>query len=296
MKLSIVMPAYNEAATIRHAVDHVLSVDYPVPVELIVVDDGSRDDTAALLHGVRDSRLTVQRHPRNRGKGAALVTGLALAEGTHFLPFDADLEYSAFDIPALLSPILDGRAEVVYGSRILGLNTVFQSMRYRVGNRATTLLANVLYDSSLADMHTCLKLVPMDLMRRMSLSESGFGLDTEVTAKLLRMGYRPFEVPVAYHSRSHAHGKKITWSDGVECVKVLARVRVSPTPLDHPQPRRTLAAGEVGVRPFVVDLRAADAPEVEAVSRRRGREVVSINERAIQHNGAERSLAVGKDA
>jgi dolichol-phosphate hexosyltransferase len=242
VKLSIVMPAFNEADTIVHAVEHVLSVDYGVPIELIVVDDGSADDTAERLSTVTDARLHVHRHANNRGKGAALVTGVALAQGTHFLPFDADLEYSAHDIASLVAPIVEGRAEVVYGSRILGLNTVFQSMRYRMGNRATTLAANVLYDSSLADLHTCLKLVPLPLMRRMGLSENGFGLDTEITAKLLRMGYRPFEVPVAYHARSHADGKKISWLDGVNCLAVLARVRMSPVPLAE-GPRRMLANG-----------------------------------------------------
>ncbi len=262
MKLTIVMPAYNEAVTIRQAVDHVLSVDYGIPMELIVVDDGSKDDTAARLRGIRDSRLHVHRHARNRGKGAALVTGVALAEGTHFLPFDADLEYSAHDIPSLLAPIRDGRAEVVYGSRIVGLNTVFHSMRYRVGSRATTLAANLLFDSSMADMHTCLKLVPIDLLRRMGLSEDGFGLDSEITAKLLRMGYRPFEVPVAYHSRSHAQGKKIGWMDGVACLAVLAKVRVSPTPSPGRLPRRTLASGELTVRPVMIDVRDFDSRDI----------------------------------
>jgi dolichol-phosphate hexosyltransferase len=255
VKLSIVMPAYDEASTIRQAVEHVLSAVCACAIELIVVDDGSSDGTASRLAGIRDPRLTVHSHARNMGKGAALVTGLALATGTHYLPFDADLEYSAHDIDRLLMPILEGRAEVVYGSRVVGLNTVFQSFRYRLGNVATTLAANLMYDSAVTDIHTCLKLVPISLLRRMDLSENGFGLDTEITAKLLRMGYRPFEVPVAYHSRNHAQGKKISWRDGVACLAVLGRVRLTPAPVPAQQPRRVFASGDLPARPVVVDLR-----------------------------------------
>jgi glycosyltransferase involved in cell wall biosynthesis len=228
--LSIVMPAYNEGSTIRYAVNHVLSASYPCRIELIVVDDGSSDNTAEQLSGLSCDRLTVVRHKRNFGKGAALLTGIKLARGTHFLPFDADLEYSAADIARILQPVLDGRAEVVYGTRLFGVNTVYHSFRYKLGNKATTLAANVLFDSALTDMHTCLKLIPLKLLRQMRLAERGFGLDTEITANVLKMGYRPFEVPVSYYARSHYEGKKINWKDGFQCLKVLGRVRVAVTP------------------------------------------------------------------
>jgi len=114
----------------------------------------------------------------------------------------------------------------VYGTRMFGMNTVYQSFRYAMGNRATTLAANVLYDSCLTDLHTCLKMMPMSLFRELDLNQNGFGLDSEITAELLRRGHRPFEVPVSYHSRSHAQGKKITWRDGIQCLLILGRVRL----------------------------------------------------------------------
>jgi dolichol-phosphate hexosyltransferase len=225
--LSIVMPTYNEGRTIRRAIRQVLATSYPCRTELIVVDDGSSDETAKQLDGLSCDRLKICRHSRNRGKGAALLTGMSLASGTHMVPFDADLEYSPTDVARMLEPVLDGRAEVVYGTRLFGLNTVYHSFRYKMGNRATTLAANLLFDSAVTDMHTCLKLLPLALVREMRLVESGFGMDTEITANVLKMGYRPFEVPVAYYARSHLQGKKINWRDGVQCLRILARVRMA---------------------------------------------------------------------
>ena len=225
--LSIIMATYNEGPTIRRAVRQVLATSYPCRTELIVVDDGSSDGTAEQLDGLSCDRLKVCRHARNMGKGAALMTGMSLASGTHMVPFDADLEYSPTDVARMLEPVLDGRAEVVYGTRLFGLNTVYHSFRYKMGNRATTLAANLLFDSAVTDMHTCLKLLPLALVRGMRLVELGFGMDTEITANVLKMGYRPFEVPVAYYSRSHLQGKKINWRDGLQCLRILARVRVA---------------------------------------------------------------------
>jgi glycosyltransferase involved in cell wall biosynthesis len=230
------MPAYNEAETIEAAVTGVLGTPYPCPVEVIVVDDGSTDETYALLLAIADERLTVLSHERNLGKGAALRTAAASATGTHIVPFDADLEYSPHDLAAMLNPIIAGRCEVVYGTRLFGVNTVYQSFRYAIGNRAMTFAANVLFDANLSDLHTCLKLVPRPLFEQLRLTESGFGLDTEITAGLLRLGIRPFEVPVSYFSRSHDQGKKITWRDGVACLAILAKMRFDaqlPTPRPH---------------------------------------------------------------
>ena len=166
-------------------------------------------------------------HPRNLGKGAALQTGAAVASGTHFVPFDADLEYDPGDLAMLMTPVMQGRCDVVYGVRLFGANTRYQSYRHALGNKALTLAASVMFDASLTDLHTCLKLLPVELFRDLNLTEDGFGLDTEITAKLLARGVSPFEIPVSYHSRSTAHGKKITWRDGVECLQVLARVRTA---------------------------------------------------------------------
>ena len=225
-KLSILMPAYNEQGTIIGAIDEILRTDYPCEIELIVVDDGSTDSTSSLLSQVHDTRLIVHRHQVNQGKGAALRSALSLATGTHMLPFDADLEYMAEDIPKMLAPVFNGRCNVVYGVRLFGCNTVYQSYRYAVGNRVLTLMANMLFNAHISDLHTCLKLIPSGMLRELNLSESRFGLDTEVTALLLRQGVRPFEVPVSYYSRSHAQGKKITWRDAVKCVWILLRVRL----------------------------------------------------------------------
>ena len=228
VKLSIIMAAYNEAATITDAVEEVLEVDYPCDVELLVVDDGSTDATPQLLAELADPRLVVIRHPANLGKGAAVLTAVAAATGTHILPFDADLEYMPDDILRLVEPVLRGRCNVVYGVRLFGCNTVYRSFLYAIGNKIFTRTANILFGAWLSDLHTCLKLIPIDLVRCLHLRETGFGLDTEVSASLLRCGIRPFEVPVSYFSRSHAEGKKINWRDAFACLWILLRIRAMP--------------------------------------------------------------------
>ena len=232
------MPAYNEKYTVTRAVAEILSTDYPCEIELIMVDDGSTDGTAVLLSMFSDDRAHHHRHPVNKGKGAALRSAAALATGTHLLPFDADLEYAAEDIPRMLEPVLRGRCNVVYGARLFGCNTVYQSYRYAIGQPAAYPLANILFDANLSDLHTCLKLVPAAVMKDLSLREIGFGLDTEMTALLLLPGVRPFEVPVSYYSRSHAQGKKINWRDAIKCIWILLRVRL--------QGRRYRGPGPVG--------------------------------------------------
>ncbi|WP_197522964.1 glycosyltransferase family 2 protein [Actinokineospora pegani] len=259
--LSIVMPVYNESATIRSAIERVLSVDYPCPVELIVVDDGSTDGTLDILDELAARGPRVVAHPRNLGKGAAVRTGVAEARGTHMIILDADLEYTPHDIPAMLRPVVDGRADHVFGARVFGLNTRYQSFRFAVGGRALTLAANVLYDSCLTDMHTCLKLLPVADFRALSLRENGFGLDTELTARLIRGGVRPFEVPVSYVGRTFADGKKIGWRDGLRCLSILTRVRAErhPQELSHATATRVPHVPLPAVVPAVGDEQLAVA-------------------------------------
>lgn len=226
VKLSILMAAYNEEGTIARAIDKILNADCPCEIELIVVNDGSTDATSTLLSQIDDPRVTVHHHSVNQGKGAALLSAVSLATGTHILPFDADLEYAAEDISKVLEPILTGRCEVVYGVRMFGCNTVYRTYIYALGNRLLTRIANVLFNAHLTDLHTCLKLMPLVTLRNFNLREKGFGLDSEITASLLRMGVRPFEVPISYYGRSRAEGKKITWRDAVACAWILLRVRL----------------------------------------------------------------------
>lgn len=224
--LSVAMAARNEERTIGEAIAAVLAVTGDFDLELIVVDDGSTDATLRIARSFDDPRLSVLTHSSCQGKGAAILEAASVARGTHLLVFDADLEYSASDIPALVEPVAAGLAHVVYGARVRGDRTMFPSLTYALGSKATTVFTNVLFNSWMTDMHTCLKLVSLPLFRQLSLSQTGFGLDTEITGELLRRGLRPFEVPCAYHGRSVAEGKKISARDGVECLKVAVQVRL----------------------------------------------------------------------
>jgi glycosyltransferase involved in cell wall biosynthesis len=224
VKLSILMPVYNESATVVTVVKRVLDVQYPCDVELVAVDDGSRDRSADLLDALDDPRLKVVRHERNKGKGAAIRTAADHATGDSMIIMDADLEYSPDDIPRLVEVVLKGEAQVVYGTRSFGSHTAF-SFWYVMGNKVVTLAANVLFDAWLSDIETCFKLMPLDLYRRLAIRSAGFGMEAEVTGKLLKQGVRPYEVPISYVARSREEGKKLTWKDGVEALWILAATR-----------------------------------------------------------------------
>jgi len=225
-KLTIVVPVFNEERTIRQVLEGLIAQPIPGDVEIIVVDDGSTDRTRDIIQATWHSRHVCVRHEVNRGKGAAVRTGISLASGTHLLVFDADSEYDPADIPSLIAPVLKGRADVVYGVRVRGAGTTFPSFIHALGNRLMTAAANSLYGSAISDLHTCLKLLPLPMLRQMRLEEEGFGLDTEISAELLRRGFRPFEVPVSYVGRSREEGKKIRLADAFRCFEVLLKVRL----------------------------------------------------------------------
>ncbi|MBV8692411.1 MAG: glycosyltransferase family 2 protein [Actinobacteria bacterium] len=226
MKLSVLVPVYDEAPTVALAIKRLLDVEFPCDVEFVVVDDGSTDGTSAILAQVDDPTVRVLTHPRNQGKGAAIRTAGAAATGDYLVVCDADLEYPPEELPKLLAPVLEGTAEVVYGTRSFGSHTAF-SFWYVVGNKVVTLWANLLFNSWISDLETCFKLLPADLYRQLDVRADGFGMEAELTGKLLKRGYRPFEVPVRYTARGREEGKKLTWRDGVAAVFILVAVRVS---------------------------------------------------------------------
>jgi dolichol-phosphate hexosyltransferase len=229
MKLSILMPVYNEEERLPEALKRALAVQYPCDVELLVVNDGSSDATAQILDGWSDERLRVVHHERNRGKGAAIRTAVGAADGDYMVILDADLEYDPKDIPRLMEPVLEGKAKIVYGNRSFGGHAAF-SFWYVMGNRGVTLFANILFNSYIGDLETCYKLMPLELYRALSVKSKGFGMEAEVTGKLLRRRLRPYEVPISYHARTREEGKKITAMDGIEALLILMRERIRPIP------------------------------------------------------------------
>lgn len=228
MTLSVVMPVYNEAATIERAVGRVLA--RPEVAELVVVDDASADGTAAVLEeiGKRESRVRVLRHGVNQGKGAALRTGFAEASGAVILIQDADFEYDPADYPKLLAPIVEGRADVVFGSRFIGSEAHrVLYFWHSVGNRFLTLLSNMCTNLNLTDMETGYKVFRREVLRGISIEENRFGFEPEITAKVARQGVRIYEVAVSYHGRTYAEGKKIGWRDGVRAIWCILKYAVA---------------------------------------------------------------------
>jgi glycosyltransferase involved in cell wall biosynthesis len=219
------MPVYNEAATVERAISEMLAADLGTEFELIVVDDGSTDDTRDLLEAKPwPERVTLLRHDRNRGKGAAVRTGLEKARGEFTTIFDADLEYDPSDIATLLGPLQEVRANAVFGVRAFDGYTS-HSFLFVLGNKLVTLVANALFNVYLRDLMTCHKAVRTDLLRALPLKEPGFGIEPEITARLLQRGERIFEVPVSYQARSDEEGKKLTALDGLRVTRTLIRCR-----------------------------------------------------------------------
>ncbi len=225
--LSILMPVYNEAATVREAIEEVLAAELPLEIELIVVDDGSTDGTSDILAGGDwPETVTLLSHKHNQGKGAAVRTALSRARGEFSTIFDADLEYSPADLVEVLRPLLDGRANAVFGVRAFDGYTS-HSFLYVLGNRAVTLAANVLFNVYLKDLMTCHKAIRTDCFRELPLRAKGFDIEPEIAARLLIAGERIYEVPVRYMARSNEEGKKLTPRDGVRVLSMLVRCRLA---------------------------------------------------------------------
>lgn len=225
MKLSVVMPAFNERPTIAEVIRRVQAVDVGLDKEIIVVDDGSADGTREILQALTVPGLKVVLHEKNMGKGAALRTGFAKVEGDVVLIQDADLEYDPREYPRLLEPILDGRADVVYGSRFLGGPHRVLFFSHYVGNRFLTIFSNMLSNLNLTDMETCYKVFRHEVLGRIKLKSSRFGFEPEITMKVAKLKFRVYEVPISYSGRDYSEGKKIGWKDGLAAIFHLLRFR-----------------------------------------------------------------------
>ena len=226
--LSVVVPAYNEAATIEAALRQLKQV--PLRLEVIAVNDASTDGTGAILDGLAGTGLVQQvlHHPTNRGKGAALRSGIAVATGSVIVAQDADLEYDPAELPRLLAPIKEGRADAVYGSRFQGGPHRVLLFWNAVGNNLLTLVSNMFTNLHLTDMETGYKLVRADLLKRLPLTAERFGIEVELTARLVQAGARIWELPISYSGRTYAEGKKITWHDGLAALFHILRYNLLP--------------------------------------------------------------------
>ncbi len=221
MKLTVVMPVYNEKKTILKVIDRVLKEEKVH--EVLVIDDGSADGTRELLlRSALDSRVKVLLHDKNMGKGAALRTGFAMATGDVTIVQDADCEYDPAEYNNLLDPIEKGEADVVYGSRLSGGRPQRAYMFWhKMGNNAITLFANMLYNTTLSDIETGYKLIKTSLLKEITIKSNGFAIEPEITAKMLKKRARIYEVPISYYGRTYAEGKKIVWRDGVRALWVI---------------------------------------------------------------------------
>jgi glycosyltransferase involved in cell wall biosynthesis len=226
LKLSVIIPCYNERSTIEAIVAAVNAVQ--IASEIIIVDDGSTDGTRDILkQWEQDPLVKVIYHEANQGKGAAVRTGFERAKGDVFLIQDADLEYDPREYPSLLKPIEEGRAVVVYGSRFLGGPRKAMNFWNMVANKGLTLITNILYNSILSDMETCYKVFRAEVVRGIKLRSRRFEFEPEITAKVLKRGYRIYEVPISYNGREWSEGKKIKWTDAPIAAWTLLRYRVS---------------------------------------------------------------------
>lgn len=224
MMVSIIVPCYNEISTISEVVSRVLESKLSIAKELIIVDDGSTDGTRDFLTALNGHQVSVVFHRENLGKGAAVRTGILQAKGDIVLIQDADLEYNPTDYPKLIQPILDGKADVVYGSRFVGGETHrVLYFWHSLGNRLLTFLSNSFTNLNLSDMEVGYKAFRREIFHQITIEESGFGLEPEITAKIARLNCRIYEVGIAYFGRTYAEGKKINWKDGLRAVYIILK-------------------------------------------------------------------------
>jgi SAM-dependent methyltransferase len=243
VKLSVLMPVYNEARTLRTIVRRVLDAPIEGDLEIVAVDDGSTDRSFGVLEELAgsDDRIVVLRHPVNRGKGAAIRTAIARMTGDIGVVQDSDLEYDPAEFPKLLKPILDDRADAVFGSRFAASPERRVLLYWHsLGNRILTWFANVLNDLNLTDMETCYKAVRADVLKELRLRSERFGIEPEMTTRLAQSGARIYEVPISYHGRTYAEGKQIGWRDGMEAMWLLFKFRFIDTRATRDVARATL--------------------------------------------------------
>lgn len=241
--LTAVVPVYNESATLEACLRRVAAVDLgpDLDIEIVAVDDGSKDDSLAILRRLEAQlpRLRVLAHAKNAGKGAALKTGFAAARGDFAIIQDADLEYDPREYGSLLAPILDGRADVVFGSRFLGGTHRVHLFAHYLGNRLLTTVSNFFTNLNLSDMETCYKVFRREVLERLDLKSRSFAVEPEITAKVARMGARVYELPISYSGRDFSEGKKIHWTDGFEALWAIVRFNLFSGKirrLDRPSP------------------------------------------------------------
>lgn len=225
MKLSVIIPVYNEKNTVKKIIRKVLDVELEMEKEIILIDDGSTDGTREILENLEYPNVKVKLLEKNQGKGAALRAGFSLATGDFVIIQDADLEYDPREYPILLTPLLDGRADAVYGSRFLGGPHRVLFFWHYIGNKMLTTLSNILSNLNLTDMETCYKVFRKETLDKLTLKSKRFGIEPEITIKLAKQKCRIYEVPISYSGRDYTEGKKIGWKDGVAAIFHLIRFK-----------------------------------------------------------------------
>lgn len=224
--LTILIPVLNEIATLRPALERLIKTDLGLQLDILVIDDGSTDGSLESIQDLVDDHIVrTVRHPVNRGKGAALRTGIAEASGDLVTVLDSDLEYDPADYRPMIQVIVKEGAEVVYGKRSFGAHTAY-SFWYVIGNRGVSFWASFLFNTWLSDLETCFKMAWRDVWLSLDLREKGFGIEAEATGKFLLKGHRIHEVPISYRARSREEGKKLNWTDGVQALIILLKLRI----------------------------------------------------------------------